>query len=221
MRTRLYTVLALLCSLIMQSALLSCTKSEPDPEPVPPLKSLLQYFDLEYTTTQSNYQYLIPVAHNNIPESTVMNTVSGQGWKTVALYQLNLDKDVVKEFVLVTEGNEISSARNETFPYYMLFSDDGRQVSFFDFYGENQGRYETDYFEYDATVNSIVIPSWYCAYHRNGKLVFLSKDYLVCVCTHDKDYKQEEIIYLEIFQRVSKSERQTWVKRCPNYGIRI
>ena len=102
MRTRLYTVLALLCSLIMQSALLSCTKSEPDPEPVPPLKSLLPYFDLEYTTTQSNYQYLIPVAHNNIPESTVMNTVSGQGWKTVALYLLNLDKDVVKEFVLVT-----------------------------------------------------------------------------------------------------------------------
>ena len=201
MRTRLYTVLALLCSLIMQSALLSCTKSEPDPEPVPPLKSLLPYFDLEYTTTQSNYQYLIPVAHNNIPESTVMNTVSGQGWKTVALYQLNLDKDVVKEFVLVTEGNEISSARNETFPNYMLFS--------------------ADYFEYDATVNSIVIPSWYCAYHRNGKLVFLSKDYLVCVCTHDKDYKQEEIIYLEIFQRVSKSERQTWVKRCPNYGIRV
>ena len=221
MRTRLYTVLALLCSLIMQSALLSCTKSEPDPEPVPPLKSLLPYFDLEYTTTQSNYQYLIPVAHNIIPESTVMNTVSGQGWKTVALYQLNLDKDVVKEFVLVTEGNEISSARNETFPNYMLFSDDGRQVSFFDFYGENQGRYETDYFEYDATVNSIVIPSWYCAYHRNGKLVFLSKDYLVCVCTHDKDYKQEEIIYFEIFQRVSKSERQTWVKRCPNYGIRV
>ena len=137
MRTRLYTVIALLCSLIMQSALLSCTKSEPDPEPVPPLKSLLPYFDLEYTTTQSNYQYLIPVAHNNIPESTVMNTVSGQGWKTVALYQLNLNKDVVKEFVLVTEGNEISSARNETFPNYMLFSDDGRQVTFFDFYGED------------------------------------------------------------------------------------
>ena len=218
MRTRLYTVLALLCSLIMQSALLSCTKSEPDPGPVPPLKSLLPYFDLEYTTTQSNYQYLIPVAHNIIPESTVMNTVSGQGWKTVALYQINLDKDVVREYVLVTDGNEISSARNETSPNYMLFSDDGQQVTFFDFYGEDQGSYETDYFEYDATVNTILIPSWYCGH---GKLVFLSKDYMVCVCTHYKDYKQEELIYLEIFQRVSKSERQTWVKRCLNYGIRI
>ena len=88
-------------------------------------------------------------------------------------------------------------------------------------YGEYRKTGQTDYFEYDATVNSIVIPSWYCAYHRNGKLVFLSKDYMVCVCTHDKDYKLDELIYLEIFQRVSKSERQTWVKRCPNYGIRI
>lgn len=221
MRTRLYTVLALLCSLIMQSALSSCSKSEPDPGPVPPLKSLLPYFDLEYTTTQSNYQYLIPVAHNNIPESTVINTVSGQGWKTIALYQLNLDKEVVKEFVLVTDGNVISSARNETTPNYMLFSDDGQQVTFFDFYGEDQGSHETDFFEYDATVNTIVIPSWYCSYHGHGKLVVLSKDYMVCVCTRGKDYKQEEIIYLEIFQRVSKSERQTWVKRCPNYGIRV
>ncbi len=221
MRTRLYTVLALLCSLIMQSALSSCSKSEPDPGPAPSLESLLSVFDLEYATTQSNYQYLIPVARNNISESTVVNSVSGQGWKTIALYQLNLDKDVVREFVLVTEGNEISTARNETSPNYILFSDDGQQVTFFDFYGEDQGSYETDYFEYDATVNTIVIPSWYCSYHGHGKLVFLSNDYMACVCTHDKDYKQEEIIYLEIFQRVSKSERQTWVKRCPNYGIRI
>ncbi len=213
--------MALLCSLIMQSALSSCSKSEPDPGPAPSLESLLSVFDLEYATTQSNYQYLIPVARNNISESTVVNSVSGQGWKTIALYQLNLDKDVVREFVLVTEGNEISTARNETSPNYILFSDDGQQVTFFDFYGEDQGSYETDYFEYDATVNTIVIPSWYCSYHGHGKLVFLSNDYMACVCTHDKDYKQEEINYLEIFQRVSKSERQTWVKRCPNYGIRI
>ena len=99
MRTRLYTFFALLCLLIMQSALSSCSKSEPDPESAPSLERLLSVFDLEYTTSKSNYQYLIPVAHNNIPEATVMNRVSGQGWKTVALYQLNLDKEVVKEFV--------------------------------------------------------------------------------------------------------------------------
>ena len=221
MRTRFYTFFALLCLLIMQSALSSCSKSEPDPESAPSLETLLSVFDLEYTTSKSNYQYLIPVAHNNIPEATVMNRVSGQGWKTVALYQLNLDKEAVKEFVLVSDGNEVSSARNETIPNYMLFSNDGKRVSFFEFYREDQGRYETDLFEYDAPENSIVIPSGYSSYHRRGKLVFLSKDYLVCVCTHDKNYKQEELIYLEVFQRVSKSERQTWVKRCPNYGIRI
>ena len=221
MRARLYPVLVLLCSLIMQSALSSCSKYEPDPKLSPSLESLISVFDLENTTTESNYQYLIPVAHNNIPGATVMKRVSGQGWKTVALYQLNLNKDVVKEFVLVTEGNEISSARNETFPNYMLFSDDGQQVTFFEFYGYDHGNYETDPFEYDATENTIVIPSWYSSYHRNGKLVFLSKDYMVCVCTRDKDYKQEEIIFLEIFQRVSRSERQTWVKRCSNYSIRI
>ena len=221
MRTRLYTFLALLCLLIMQSALSSCSKSEPDPESAPSLETLLSVFDLEYTTSKSNHQYLIPVAHNSIPEATVMNRVSGQGWKTVALYQLNLDKEAVKEFVLISDGNEVSSARNETIPNYMLFSNDGKKVTFFSFYGEDQGSYETDLFEYVATENSIVIPSIFSSYHRRGKLVFLSKDYLVCVCTHDKNYKQEELIYLEVFQRVSKSERQTWVKRCPNYGIRI
>lgn len=221
MRTRFYTFFALLCLLIMQSALSSCSKSEPDPESAPSLETLLSVFDLEYTTSKSNHQYLIPVAHNNIPEATVMNRVSGQGWKTVALYQLNLDKEAVKEFVLVSDGNEVSSARNEIFANYMLFSNDGKKVTFFSFYGEDQGRYETDLFEYGATENSIVIPSIFSSYHRRGKLVFLSKDYLVCVCTHDKNYKQEEVIYLEVFQRVSKSERQTWVKRCPNYGIRI
>ena len=219
MRTRFYTFFALLCLLIMQSALSSCSKFEPDPESAPSLETLLSVFDLEYTTSKSNNQYLIPVAHNNIPEATVTDKVSGQGWKTVALYRLNLDKEVIKEFVLVTDGNEIS--RNETFPNYMLFSKDGQKVTFFEFYGEDQGSYETDFFEYDAPENSIVIPSIFSSYHRNGKLVFLSKDYMVCVCTHDKNYKQEEVIYLEVFQRVSKSERQTWVKRCPKYGIRI
>ena len=221
MRAKQYTILVLLCLLIMQSALSSCSKSEPDTKLPPSLESVLSVFDLEYTTTQTNYQYLIPVAHNNIPEATVINRVSGQGWKTIALYQLNLDKEVVKEFVLVTDGNVISSARNETTPNYMLFSDDGQQVTFFEFYGEDHGHYEIDSFEYDATENTIVIPSWFSSYDRHGKLVVLSKDYMVCVCTRGKDYKQEEIIYLEIFQRVSKSERQTWVNRCPSYGIRI
>ena len=221
MRIRFYTFFALLCLLIMQSALSSCSKSEPDPESAPSLETLLSVFDLEYTTSKSNHQYLIPVAHNNISEATVTDKVSGQGWKTVALYQLNLDKEVIKEFVLVTDGNEISLARNEIFANYMLFSNDGKKVTFFSFYGEDQGSYETDLFEYGATENSIVIPSFFSSYHRNGRLVFLSKDYMVCVCTHDKNYKQEEVIYLEVFQRVSKSERQTWVKRCPNYGIRI
>ena len=221
MRTRFYTFFALLCLLIMQSALSSCSKSEPDSESAPSLEMLRSVFDLEYTTSKSNNQYLIPIAHNNIPEATVTDKVSGQGWKTVALYRLNLDKEVIKEFVLVTDGNEISTARNETFPNYMLFSKDGQKVTFFEFYGEDQGSYETDLFEYDAAENSIVIPSYYSSYHRRGKLVFLSEDYMACVCTHDKYYKQEEVIYLEVFQRVSKSERQTWVKRCPKYGIRI
>ena len=131
---------------------------------------------------------------------------------------------------IVTEGDDILTKKcrevekfDEKAPGMLarLTNSYEKYNNYFKFYGEDQGSYETDYFEYDATVNNIVIPSWYCSYHRRGKLVFLSKDYMVCVCTHDKDYKQEELIYLEIFQRISKSERQTWVKRCPNYGIRV
>ena len=178
-------------------------------------------YDFEYRVSANNYRYLVPVAHNRISEETLRKKVSGQGWKTTAVYQINQDKEVIKEYVLVT-GGTISSARNETSPDYLFFSEDGRSVSFYEFSEDSDrpGAYETDPFTYDATDNAITLPIWYGSWGGNGRLVFLSSDTMVCVCTHDKDYAGTELIFMEILQRVSKKERQSWIDRCPNYGLR-
>ena len=212
---RTYTVaFALLSALIV---LPSCTKTQPESISSPELYS--KDFGFEYKLSRTNIPYLVPVAHNSFSEDYVLRKVKGQGWKTAAVYKINMDKAVVKEFGLVT-GDTVSSF--ETYPDCLIFSSDGLSVSFYEPWGrEGSGKYETDPFEYDAADNSITLPPFFVAKHGRGKLVYLSSDIMVCVCTHDKDYNEQEIIYMEIFQRVSKSERQSWVKQCPNYGIRI
>ncbi len=198
----------------------SCSKLQPEPEPQPELYT--SYFDLVYKDFPTGTsQYLVPVVHNSIPQEEVLRKVRGEGWKTTALYRLNMEKQVVKEFVLVGAGEEYSTARNERSSSYLTFSDDGQSVSFYEFYGESGGSYETDTFTYDAADNTIVLPTHYGSHGRNGKLVYLSSETMVLVCTHDKDYNQDEIIYMEVLQRVSAAERKSWAKRCTHYGIRM
>ena len=110
-----------------------------------------------------------------LSEETLRKKVSGQGWKTTDVYQINQDKEVIKEYVLVT-GGTISSARNETFPDYLIFSDDSQSVSFYEFWDnlDKPGAYETDPFTYDATDNAITLPIWFGSWGGNGRLVFLS-----------------------------------------------
>ena len=197
----------------------SCSKLQPEPEPQPELYT--SYFDLVYKDFPTGTsQYLVPVVHNSIPQEEVLRKVRGEGWKTTALYRLGMDKKVVKKFILVTEG-EISTARNETGPNFFIFSADGQSVTFYKFYGESDGRYETDSFTYDSVDNTIILPTPFGSHGRNGRLVYLSSDTMVLVCTQDKDYNQDEIIYMEILQRVSAAERKSWAKRCTHYGIRM
>ena len=213
MRTHL--IIASLLSLMLMP---SCSKLQPESERQP--ESYTSAFDLSYITSQFGDECLIPVAHNSISKEDILGKVCGQGWKTTALYQLNTDKEVVKEFVLVT-GNSASSARNETFPNYLLFSDDGQSVSFFEFYGDEAGRYETDPFTYDASNNAITLPTWYGSWGGNGRLIYLSSETMICVCTHGKNVKGEEVIFMEVLQRVSATERKSWEDQCPYYGIRV
>ena len=213
MRTHLI-IASLLSSVLMPC----CSKLQPESERRP--ESYTSAFHLSYITSPFNYEYLIPVAHNSISKEDVLGKVSGQGWKTTAIYQLNMDKEVVKEFVLVT-GNSISTARNETFPSNLIFSADGQSVSFYEFNGDETGRYETDPFFYDASNNAITLPIEFGSWGGNGRLIYLSSETMVCVCTHEKDWKGEELIFMEVLQRVSAAERKYWVDRCPNYGVRI
>ena len=164
---------------------------------------------------------LQPESERTISREDVLKKVCGQGWKTTALYQINTDKKVIKEYVLVY-GSKVSSAKNETHPNYLVFSADGQSVSFYSYWWMDEpGRYETDPFTYDAANNAITLPTWFSSWGGNGRLVSLSKDTMVCVCTHDVDYKGEEIIYMEVLQRVSDTERQSWVNKCTRYGIRM
>lgn len=169
-------------------------------------------FDFEYAVTSFKTKYLVPVVHNSISKEDVMGKVKGQGWKTAAVYQLNLDKEVVKQFVLVT-GNSISTMNNETFPSYLIISADGQSVTSYDLHS---CCYETHRFIYDETNNAITLPITFGSWGGNGRLVSLTSDTMVCVCTRDKNYKGEELIFMEILQRVSASERQSWIDNCPH-----
>ena len=197
----------------------SCSKLQPEWERTPELYT--SSFDLVYKDFPSGNgsKYLVPVVHNSISQEEVLRKVKGQGWKTTALYRLDMDKKVVKEFILVTEGDY--TTRNARTPNHFIFSADGQSVTFYEFYGESDGRYETDSFTYDGLDNTIILPTPFGSHARNGRLVYLSSDTMVLVCTQDKDYNQDEIIWMEILQRVSSTERQSWVKRCPYYGIRM
>ena len=216
MKTR--HLIALVLSLMVM-VLPSCSKLQPEWERTPELYT--SSFDLVYKDFPSGNgsKYLVPVVHNSISQEEVLRKVKGQGWKTTALYRLDMDKKVVKDFILVTEGDY--TTRNARTPNYFIFSADGQSVTFYEFYGESDGRYETDSFTYDSVDNTIILPTPFGSHGRNGRLVYLSSDTMVLVCTQDKDYNQDEIIWMEILQRVSSAERQSWVKRCPYYGIRM
>ena len=216
MKTR--HLIALVLSLMVM-VLPSCSKLQPEWERTPELYT--SSFDLVYKDFPSGNgsKYLVPVVHNSISQEEVLRKVKGQGWKTTALYRLDMDKKVVKEFILVTEGDY--TTRNARTPNHFIFSADGQSVTFYEFYGESDGRYETDSFTYDGLDNTIILPTPFGSHGRNGRLIYLSSDTMVLVCTQDKDYNQDEIIWMEILQRVSSAERQSWVKRCPYYGIRM
>lgn len=214
MRNSIY----LFCLLILLILMPSCSKGHLEAERQP--ESYYAAYDFSYVTSQYGFEYLIPVAKNPISKEEVLGKVCGEGWKTTAVYQLNIEKEVVKEYVLVT-GHSSFSAKNEIFPSYLIFSADGRSVSFYEFYGEDTGRYETDAFSYDASNNAITLPIGFGSWGGNGRLIYLSSETMICVCTYGKNNNGEDMIYMEVLQRVSAAERKSWIDRCPGYGIRI
>ncbi|MBP5572111.1 MAG: hypothetical protein J6X39_05530 [Bacteroidales bacterium] len=202
-------------SVIVLLALSSCVSLLPEEDRAADLYASM--YDFEYVDTQWGTQYLVPVAHNKISAENVMKTVKGEGWKTTALYKLNPDKEVLVEYVLVT-GDSLSSSNHEASPNYIIFSNDGKTVNMYELHSN---RYDTEPFEYDSSNNVIYIPSIFSSWQENGRLVYLSNRTMVCVCTRGVDYRGDEIIYMEILQRVSNSERKSWIKSCPVKGLKI
>ena len=201
--------------------LFSCDKAlQPESERRPELYA--SAFDIEYKASpvHPEVQSLVPVVHHPISKEEVLKIVCGRGWKTTALYRIDRDKEVVKEYVLV-DGDAVSSEKNEIHPSHLVFSADGQSVSFYENgRGDEPGRYETDPFAYDAADNAIKLPTGLGSLGGNGRLVSLSKDTMVCVCTQGVDDHGEEIIHMEVLQRVSNAECKSWVQHCTRYGVR-
>ncbi len=189
--------------------------SEIQPESEPNMESYLSAFHFEYDDSPPHGLY-VPVVHNSISKKEFVQKVRGQGWKTKAAYQLSFDKEILKEFVLLTEG-PASSAKNEIFFNYLIFSEDRKSYSSYDLLS---GWYTTDSFTYDETNNALTLRLFVSPPVGGGlrRLVYLSSETMVFISiSMSGNYDVEGERYcLEILERVSASERHSWVKQCPH-----
>ena len=187
--------------------------SEIQPESEPNMESYLSAFHFEYDDSPP-HGLIVPVVHNSISKKEFVQKVRGQGWKTKAAYQLSFDKEILKEFVLLTEG-PASSAKNEIFFNYLIFSEDRKSYYSYDLLS---GWYTTDSFTYDETNNALTLRLFVSPPACGGsqrRLVYLSSETMVFISTFG-NYTQGERACLEILERVSASERHSWVKQCPH-----
>lgn len=186
----------------------SCTeKIERDWEK---FESYTEYFNLTEMDADG-YEYLEVSAGKSISKSDVEKFVAGNGWKSVAVYELDKKKSVVGEWEL---KDDLPVANEQTLR--VCFEVKG--------FGENQliqyslldGRYEDLDFAYDESNNSISLDAcWYVAH--NGKLVFLSDDVMVCV--DGKEWAAEgrdPYVFMVVFEKVSNSTLRDWRKKCPD-----
>lgn len=216
MRKHLYIAFALsLLLMVMPSCKMIIPEADNKPAAKLKASEYASCYDFGYIDTPFGTQYLVPVVRESISKTEVQRIVKGQGWETAAVYRIGMDKEVITSYVLVT-GSQISSEYFEILPDRLIFSADANNVTFYE-----PPFYETDRFAYDETDNSITLPLWFGSWAGRGRLVFLSDDIMVLVCTHDKDYKGEDLIFMEIMQRVSSEERQSWIDNSPHYGIRV
>ncbi|MBR5298366.1 MAG: hypothetical protein IKU29_10945 [Parabacteroides sp.] len=174
-----------------------------------------EYFNLTEISVE-DWEYLDVSVKEKISKSDVEKHVVGSGWKSVAVYELDKDKNVVgtKELKdnlpLGYNQSEIDCFEIKGFGENQLIQ-----------YGLIEGRYEYLDFTYNESNNSISIDACWFVAHK-GKLVFLSDDVMVCV--DGKDWPSEgrsPFVYMVVFKKVNNSTLKNWRKQCPDDGLWI
>ena len=156
-------------------------------------------------------EYLEVSAVKSISKSDVEKYVIGNGWKSVAVYELDKNKDVARVWEL---KDDLPLINEQTL--HDCFEVKGFGENQLIQYGLLDERYEDLDFAYDENDNSISLDAcWFVAH--NGKLVFLSDDVMVCV--DGKEWVAEgrnPYVFMVVFERVSKSTLRDWRRQCPN-----
>ena len=194
--------------------LASCTKKLENDSIKP--ESYTEYFYLTDLSTD-DYLYLEVSVEKEITKSDVERNVVGNGWRSIAIYKLDQNKEIIEEWGL---KDDLPIRRMETLRHCFEVKGFGQDqlIQF----GLSEGRYEALKFAYDESDNSISLAA--CSFiGYTGTLVYLSEDVMVCVDGGDfpplKD--KSPYIYMAVFEKVSKSTLMNWRKLCPDSGLWI
>ena len=177
-------------------------------------ESYTEYFNLTDRSTD-DYLYLEIAVKAGIPKSDVEKYVVGNGWRSVAVYELDVNKNVVGEWEL-----KDNLPTNHTQTLRDCFEVKGFGKDQLIQFGLREGLYEEHQFAYNESDNSISLAA--CSFvSPNGKLVYLSDNVMVCVASDDLPPLEGRVpfVYMVVFEKVSKSTLKDWRKQCPDPGL--
>lgn len=177
-------------------------------------ESYAEYFNLTDRSTD-DYLYLEVAVKAGIPKSDVEKYVVGNGWRSVAVYELDVNKNVVGEWEL---KNNLPTNHTQTLRDCFEVKGFGKDqlIQF----GLVDGRYEDLEFSYNESDNSISLAA--CSFvSPNGKLVYLSDNVMVCVASDDLSPLEGRVpfVYMVVFEKVSQFTLKDWRKQCPVPGL--
>ena len=179
-------------------------------------ESFTEYFNLTYRSTD-DYLYLEVAVKAGIPKSDVEKHVVGNGWRSVAVYELDVNKNVVGEWEL---KDNLPTDHTQTLRHCFEVKGFGKDqlIQF----GLREGLYEDLEFAYNESDNSISLAA--CSFvSPNGKLVYLSDNVMVCVAGDRFPPFEGRVpfVYMVVFEKVNKSTLRKWRKECPDDGLWI
>ena len=187
----------LLLTFVFISAL-TCEKVSTEPE------SYTKYFELVSDDFPGAYVNVVPT--ELISKKHVEKHIVGYGWESVALYEIDRNKEIITEYEIVKEDPIYDNKE----PIEM-FEISGFGADCFIDYHFDENVYELSNFNYDETTGKISLRCWHVGH--NGKLVYLSDDVMVCV--DSKDFSHTPEIYMAVFKKVSNTTLNNWREQHP------
>ena len=175
-----------------------------------------KYFNLTEVPADG-WEYLEVSVEEKISKSDVKKHIVGSGWKSVAVYKLDKNKDVIGEWEL---KDNLPTGHKQTLRHCFEVKGFGKDqlIQF----GLREGLYESLEFAYNESDNSISLAA--CSFvSPDGKLVYLSDNVMVCVAGDRFPPFEGRVpfVYMVVFEKVSNSTLRKWRKECPDDGLWI